>query len=265
MSEGIDAITAAALGALQGLTEFLPVSSSGHIAVGAAFLGIHDHSLAFTVFLHLGTLVATLTLLRREVASLLRESVASVAHPSRLTETPQGRLLVAIVISTLITGIVGLALRHAAEVFSHDLRLVGVGFLASAAMLIASRGASGTHDEVAWHIAVAVGLAQGVAVLPGISRSGVTIATAMLLGLRGPAAFRYSFLISLPAIIAAAVLETAGAGGMGTLGASAWIGGATALVTGYLALVILRRIIVVGRLWMFALYLVPLGLFLVVR
>lgn len=265
MSDGIDAITAAALGALQGLTEFLPVSSSGHVAVGAAIFGIRDHSLAFTVFLHLGTLVATLMLLRREVGSLLRECVASAAKPKRLVETPEGRLIVAIVIATFITGIVGLGLRHAAESFSHNLRLVGIGFLASAAMLLASRGASGVRDEVAWQVAVVVGLAQGIAVLPGISRSGVTIAAAMLLGLRGPAAFRYSFLISLPAIVGAAIFETAGSGGFGTLGTSAWIGGATALVTGYLALVILRRIIIVGRLWMFALYLIPLGLFLVAR
>ncbi|MEM9730998.1 MAG: undecaprenyl-diphosphate phosphatase [Myxococcota bacterium] len=265
MSNGIDAITAAALGALQGLTEFLPVSSSGHVAVGAAFFGVRDHSLAFTVFLHLGTLFATLLLLRREVVSLLRESVACLSNPKRLVETPEGKLIVAIVIATLITGVVGLLLRHAAETFSHNLRLVGVGFLVSAAVLLASRGANGTRDEIVWQVAIVIGLVQGVAVLPGISRSGATIAAAMLLGIRGPAAFRYSFLISLPAILGAAILESLGSGGFGSLGAPAWIGGATALVTGYLALVILRRIILVGRLWMFALYLIPLGLFLVAR
>ena len=123
----------------------------------------------------------------------------------------------------------------------------------------------GSRDEITWSIAVLVGLSQGIAVLPGVSRSGVTIATAMLLGLRGAAAFRFSFLISLPAIVAAAIFELSAPEGLGALGATAWIGGATAFVTGYLALVILRHIVVVGRMWMFALYLLPLGLYLVIR
>ncbi|MEM7138782.1 MAG: undecaprenyl-diphosphate phosphatase [Myxococcota bacterium] len=265
MSDGIDTITAAALGALQGLTEFLPVSSSGHVAVGAAFAGIRSPSLALTVALHLGTLLATVLLLHRDVGALLRETVESIRNPSRLRETTEGRLIVAIAISTLITAAIGLALRGPAEAFAANLRLVGGGFLVSAAVLVASRYAQGQGDDVTWLMASAVGIAQGIAVLPGISRSGITIATAMLLGLRGPAAFRFSFLISLPAIVGAAILEAGGSDGMSSLGASAWIGGATALVTGYLALVILRRIIVVGRLWMFALYLVPLGLVLLTR
>jgi len=104
-----------------------------------------------------------------------------------------------------------------------------------------------------------------VAVLPGISRSGVTIVVAMLLGVQGSAAFRFSFLVSLPAIVGAALLEASGAEGLGSLGPEAWIGGLTALVTGYVALVILRQVVLVGRMWTFAIYLVPLGLFLVTR
>lgn len=265
MSEGIDAVTAAALGALQGLTEFLPVSSSGHIAIGVAFFDIQDSSLALTILLHLGTLLATLILLRHEVAELLRECVRSTRDPGRLRETSEGRLVVAILATTSITAVMGLALRHTAETFAIQPSLVGVGFLISAAFLLASAAARPSRDEVTWTLAAAVGVAQGIAVLPGISRSGVTIATAMLFGLGGAAAFRYSFLISLPAIVGAALLEAGGASGLGSLGGAAWVGGATALVTGYVALVILRRIILVGRMWTFALYLIPLGLFLVIR
>ena len=265
LSEGIDAITAAALGALQGLTEFLPVSSSGHIAMGAAFFGIHESSLAFTVLLHVGTLLATILLLRQEVAVLLTEAVSSIRHPSRLRSTAEGRTVMAIVVATAVTGVLGFALRHAAEEFTENLRLIGLGFLISAAFLLASGVASGARDEASGWMAVAVGLVQGFAVLPGVSRSGLTIATAMLLGLRGSEAFRFSFLISLPAIVGAAIFEAGGSGGLGSLGGVAWIGAATALVTGYVALVILRRIIVVGRMWMFALYLVPLGLLLLTR
>jgi undecaprenyl-diphosphatase len=265
LSEGIDALTAAVLGALQGLTEFLPVSSSGHVALGAQFLDIRESSLALVILLHLGTLLATVILFRDDIAVLAREAVAAVRDPARLKATREGRALVAIAIVTVITAVIGLLLRNVAEAFAEDLHLVGYGFLVSAAFLLASGVARGSGDEVSWWQAAAIGVAQGIAVLPGISRSGVTIAVAMLLGVQGTAAFRFSFLVSLPAIAGAALYETMGAGGLGSLGPEAWVGGLTALVTGYVALVILRQIILVGRIWTFAIYLLPLGLFLISR
>jgi len=265
LSHGIDALTAAALGALQGLTEFLPVSSSGHLAIGAHFFHIGDNALALVVLLHLGTLAATVLLFRHDIAALASEGIAALRDPDRFRSTLEGRALVGIAITTLITGVIGLLLHDVADAFAKDLELVGYGFLVSAAFLIASGVARGTSAEVSWWQAVGVGLAQGVAVLPGISRSGVTIAIAMLLGVQGNAAFRFSFLASLPAIAAAAVYESRGAEGLGSLGLQAWLGAAIALVTGYVALVILRRIILVGRMWTFAIYLVPLGLFLITR
>ena len=265
MSEGIDALAAAALGALQGVTEFLPVSSSGHVAIAAQFFGIRENSLALVILLHLGTFLATLILFRRDVAALATEGVAALRDPTRFRSTAEGRTLVGIVIATVLTAILGFMLRNVAEAFAEDLRLVGFGFLVSAAFLVASGITRGANSEVSWWQAIGVGIVQGVSVLPGISRSGVTIAAAMILGVQGNAAFRFSFLVSLPAIAGAAVYEATGAEGLGSLGAEAWVGGATALVTGYVALVILRHIILVGRMWAFAIYLVPLGLFLVTR
>jgi len=265
LSDGIDALTAAALGALQGLTEFLPVSSSGHVAIGAQFFDIHENSLALVILLHLGTLLATILLFRRDIAELAVEAITALRQPSRFGSTLEGRTLVGIAIATLATGAVGWTLRDAAEAFAEDLQLVGYGFLISAAFLIASGVARGNQGEVSWRQALIVGLAQGVAVLPGVSRSGVTIAIAMLLGVQASVSFRFSFLVSLPAIVAAAVYEASGAEGLGSLGPGAWLGGATAMVTGYVALVILRQIILVGRMWTFAIYLVPLGLYLATR
>jgi undecaprenyl-diphosphatase len=265
LSEGIDAWTAAALGALQGLTEFLPVSSSGHVAIGVQFFDIRENSLALVILLHLGTLLATVILLRRDIGALAIEGITALRDPSRFRTTPEGRTLVGIAIVTFITAVIGLLLRPAAEAFAQDLRLVGYGFLVSAAFLVVSRIARATNSEVSWGQAAGIGIAQGVAVLPGISRSGVTIVVAMLLGVQGSAAFRFSFLVSLPAIVGAALLEASGAEGLGSLGPEAWIGGLTALVTGYVALVILRQVVLVGRMWTFAIYLLPLGLFLVTR
>jgi len=265
LSEGIDALTAAALGALQGLTEFLPVSSSGHVAIGVRFFDIQENSLALVILVHLGTLLATLILFRRDIAALAAEGIAALRDPSRFRSTAEGRALVGIVIATLITGVLGFLLRNVAEAFAEDLRLVGYGFLVSAAFLIASGIARSTDAEVSWWQALGVGAAQGLAVLPGVSRSGVTIAVAMLLGVQGTAAFRFSFLASIPAIVGAALYEATGEEGLGALGPEAWVGGLTALVTGYVALVMLRHIILVGRMWTFAIYLVPLGFFLVTR
>jgi undecaprenyl-diphosphatase len=265
LSEGIDALTAAALGALQGLTEFLPVSSSGHVAIGAQFFDIRESSLALVILLHLGTLLATVILLRRDIAALAIEGITALRDPSRFRTTPEGRALVGIAIVTFITAVIGLLLRPAAQAFAEGLHLVGYGFLVSAAFLVGSSVARGTSAEVSWRQAAGIGLAQGVAVLPGISRSGVTIAVAMLLGVQGSAAFRFSFLVSMPAIAGAALYEASGAEGLNALGPAAWVGGLTALVTGYVALVILRQIVLVGRMWTFALYLLPLGLFLITR
>lgn len=265
MSEGIDALTAAILGALQGMTEFLPVSSSGHVAIAAQFFDIRENSLALVILLHLGTLLATLILLRADVVALAAEGIAALRQPSRLRSTPAGRSLAGILIATAITAVLGLALRDRAEVFAEDLRLVGYGLLLTAAFLVASGVARGTIVDVSWWQAAAIGVAQGVAVLPGISRSGVTIAVAMLLGVQGNAAFRFSFLLSMPAIAGAALLEATGSEGFGALGAQAWVGGVVALVTGYVSLVILRYVILVGRMWMFAIYLLPLGFFLITR
>ena len=265
LSEGIDALTAAALGVLQGLTEFLPVSSSGHVAIGAKYFDIHDSSLALVISLHLGTLLATVVLFRKDIVALIREAGAAIREPSRFVRTAEGRTLVGILLATLVTAILGLMLSDTAAAFADDLHLVGYGFLLSAAFLLASGVARGSSEDVNWRQALGIGLAQGVAVLPGVSRSGVTIAVAMLLGMQSNAAFRFSFLISLPAIVGAALYEATGSGGLGSLGLGAWVGGATAMVTGYVALVILRQIVLVGRMWTFAIYLVPLGVFLITR
>ncbi len=241
------------------------MSSSGHVAIGAHFFGVSEGSLAFVILLHIGTLVATIIAFRADVAALLREAAASLRDPSRLRTTAEGRTLGGIIIATFITVFLALLLREVAESFAEDLHLVGYGFLVSAAFLLASKAARGQGLELSWWQAAGVGLAQGMAVLPGVSRSGVTIAVAMLLGTQGSAAFRFSFLVSLPAIAGAAIYEASGAAGFGELGLSAWVGGATALVTGLVALAILRQIILVGRMWVFAIYLVPLGLFLIAR
>ena len=258
--ERIDVVSAAILGALQGLTEFLPVSSSGHVAIGALLFGLEDPPLTLSVALHAGTLLATVLVFRRDLRCLLADAFAGLRRPKELLASPSGRTLAAVVVATLPTVAIALALRDRVEAWGQRPWIVGLCLLASAAAVLTTRYGHPTRDELSLPQALVVGVAQGLAVLPGLSRSGSTIAAAMLLGMRGPAAFRFSFLLSLPAVAGAVLLEIAHPDALNGLPTALWIGGAFAALVGLGALLALRNVVIQGRLWAFALYLVPVGL-----
>jgi undecaprenyl-diphosphatase len=259
----LDLGAAVALGAVQGVTEFLPVSSDGHLAVGAMVLEIPDMPLAMVVVLHAGTLLATLIVFGKELGELFASMWRGMREPRVWLKSDQGRLVSAIVVACIPTAVIGLLLEDAVESWAHVPWIVGVCLLGTALAVWTTRRGGGTDEVPSLKLALVVGIAQGFAVLPGLSRSGTTIATAMLLGLTGPAAFRYSFLMSLPAVGGALILELRKPGVFDELGVTAWIGSAVALVVGYVALRVLRELIGRGKFWAFALYLVPLGLGLV--
>ncbi len=255
----LDPLTAALLGAIQGATEFLPVSSSGHVAVSARWFGAHDLGIAFTLLLHVGTLVATLLVVGKPAWSLVRRGLSGLMAPRAFMDDEEGREAIAVIAGTLPTAVVGLALAEAAEAAQRDLQLVGGFFLVTAALLLASRRlGQGSLDVLPPMHAALVGVAQGVAAFPGISRSGTTIAVAMALGLKPDAAFRFSFLLSLPAILGATLLK--GREGLDQADPMAIsIGALVAFIVGYVSLRLLRGVVSQGRLWSFALYLAPLG------
>lgn len=251
----------ALLGIIQGLTEFLPVSSSGHLAAFSRFLGDTEESLALIVFLHLGTLFATAIVLRAEVGALFERLAEGLRSPRSLPQTEQGRELLGIALATAITAIIALVFRSEAEALTSNFIGLGLAFLFTAGLLLTTRRSGGSIHTPSLPIAALIGLAQGVAILPGISRSGTTIAVAMLLGMRPESAFRFSFLLSIPIIVLAvgheAVFGDAYDEGF-LLGA--FIGGLTAFVSGLIALVWLRGLVQRGRFWLFSLYLVPFGI-----
>lgn len=255
----MSATIALILGVVQGLTEFLPVSSSGHLAIAAMLFGEPDLSLATVVFLHAGTLLATLALFGGDVGRLVLDAGRGLRAPREWLTSDSGKTTVGLVVATVPTALVGLALRHRVEALSHVAWAVGLGFLASAVAALSTRLARGQRPHLGLGGYVLVGLAQGLAVMPGLSRSGSTIAAALLLGMAPAEAFRFSFLLSIPAIVGALLLEGIGTPGGGGIGVAAWMGGAAALVVGYAALLALRRVVVQGRFWVFALYLIPLG------
>jgi len=252
--------TALTLGALQGVTEFLPVSSSGHIAIGALLFGIHDPPLSLSIVLHAGTLLATLFLFRADVARLLADFTKGITRPREWLATESGQMSAGVVLASIPTAVIGLLLKDSVEAWQSVPWIVGVCLLVSAALVLTTRRGGGDRAVLPLAAALLVGIAQGIAVLPGISRSGTTIAVAMMLGMTGAAAFRFSFLLSLPAVLGAVLLELSKDGALASVGLPVWIGGAVATLVGVISLVFLRRLVDQGRFWAFALYLVPLGL-----
>ncbi|MFT5359057.1 MAG: undecaprenyl-diphosphatase [Polyangiales bacterium] len=263
----LDATSAMALGAVQGLTEFLPVSSSGHVAIGALLFGLEEAGPSLSIVLHLGTLVATLLLFRKDVAGLFVATGRAVAKPSSLRDSEDGRTLARIFIASIPTAVIGLLVKDHVEEWSRFPWIVGACLLVSAVLVITTRRSGVDGDakkEISLSAALIVGVVQGIAVLPGISRSGATIAAAMMLGMAGASAFRFSFLLSLPAVAGAALLLLLKDNAFASVPPVLWLGGFVALVVGLFSLVLLRRVVNEGRFWAFSLYLVPVGIGLIV-
>jgi len=238
---------ALALALLQGLTEFLPVSSSGHLALAQTFSGAFaEPPILFDVWLHLATLAAILVYYRREVAGYLR--------PGRLAH---------LVLATAVTGAVGLALKPLAEASFGVPAAVALFLLATAAVLwVTARLPVPEERPLDWRRAALVGLAQGAAVFPGLSRSGLTICAGVRMGIDPSRACEFSFILSVPAILLADGLElwqhraTLGTVQWGTFGAAF----ALAFGAGLASIHWTRAAFSRNRLQPFALYLLALSL-----
>ncbi len=260
------------LGLIQGLTEFLPVSSSGHLVVGSELLGMGGAgSLLYDTLLHVGTLLPVLWLYRADLLQMVLSLTRLASGPARLWREDRGfRLAVCVVIGTLPTAIIGLTLEDLFEQLFSSLRTVGVTFLITGAILALTKLHQGDAAEeepeesyltLTGARAFLVGLAQGLAITPGISRSGSTIAAGLLLGIQRTMAARLSFLLSVPAILGAVLLQVRklqpGGGDMLSTYAA---GTLVAAVSGYFALRWLVRLVRRGGLHWFAAYVWPLGI-----
>lgn len=247
------------LGAVQGVTEFLPISSDGHLAIANLVVGAHEPDLAGTLVMHLGTVLATVLVLRNETASLLVEALRALREGDRAH--PSLRTAAAVVAGSVPTAAIGLGLHDVVEETSKDLRAVAAFLLVTAACVLSTRFTGKGRDEVpSLRVAFLVGVVQGLAVLPGWSRSGSTIAAAMALGLSPAASFRFSFLLSLPAIVGASLLELRHPAARAGLGIDDAVAAVVAFAVGVFALLLLRRVVARGRFDWFAAYLFPLAL-----
>jgi undecaprenyl-diphosphatase len=243
------------LGLVQGLTEFLPVSSSGHLVLAERLLGLESVGLSFEVWVHLGTLVAVGAALYRELLDMAAVFLPS-ADPAR--RRAGKRWWVAVLVGTIPAVVVGLAAKDAVETAFASVRVVGVNLIVTAAILFASRFFRGGDAAVTPRRALLIGAAQALAILPGISRSGATLTAGWMLGLSGPQAARFSFLLAFPAILGAGVLEAQNLAAMDRPAVLA-VSFLTACVSGYAAIRMVWRVMAAGRLHWFAPYCAAVG------
>jgi undecaprenyl-diphosphatase len=252
---------AALLGTIQGLTEFLPVSSDGHLALAEILFGFDDAGLTLNVMLHAGTFLATLIVLWRRLAPAVVDGTRALVRPSRFAETQGGRDALVVILATVPTAIIGLVLRDRVERWTSSPLVVGLGFALTGICLLSTRWVKpGERQEPSLLGAIAIGIAQGFAVLPGLSRSGSTITLALWLGVRPERAFELSMLMSLPAVLGAVLLELPKLLRSGDGYVMAAVGALVAFAVGLFALVVLRRIVMRGHFAWFALWVLPLAL-----
>ncbi|MDH7490224.1 MAG: undecaprenyl-diphosphatase UppP [Anaerolineae bacterium] len=253
----MDSLQAVILGLVQGITEFLPISSSGHLVLVPWALGWGEPGLLFDTVLHWGTLVAVVVYFWDDLWSLVRAWVDSIAR--RKVDTPQAWLAWLVLLGTLPAAIIGFLLNDFFEsLFSAPVAvaafLVGTGLILAAAETFYDRIRK--VDTLRLGDALVVGLAQAAAIAPGLSRSGLTITAGIFRGLGREAAARFSFLLSVPIILGAGLTQMAHA--IANPGATAWfplvLGFASAAISGYLAIHFLLGFVRRRRFWPFAVY-----------
>jgi len=263
-------IKALVLGIVQGVTEFLPVSSSGHLVLGQHLFGIKEPEIFFDVMLHLGTLGAVCVVFRRDIWSLIKEFfylLKILFNKSALAaawqERPSFKLLVLILAGTIPTGIIGIVFKDTFESMFASTLTVGIALLVTGSILfLTGRIKQGTRDITGFRAvdALIIGLVQGMAIIPGISRSGSTISAGLFLKLDRELTARFSFLLSIPAILAAVALQVKDAGQSTFSPLELSLGFLAALISGFLALMLLLKIVRSGRLHVFAYYCWLIGL-----
>lgn len=243
------------LGLVQGLTEFLPVSSDGHLVLVGSLAGVTTPGVFVEVAVHVATLGAVLAVYGRRLAA-----VALGALRGRADELRYVGLLA---LGTVPAGVVGLAFKHVVERTFDSLWWTGGGFLVTGAALWATRAAGGERTAPGAGGAVGIGIGQALAILPGVSRSGLTVSLALRAGLRPVAAAEFSFLLAVPAIAGAALLEAPeAAAGIHTVGAVPLVASCgVAFVSGVFAIRFLLTLLRRGRFYAFAPYCWAVGLF----
>ena len=257
----MDPAQAIILGFIQGLTEWLPISSTGHLRIAERLMGLQV-PLLFDVTLHVATLLVILLYFRTDVKNIL------LALVRRDFKSENGKLIPLIIVGTVPTALLGIVFGDALDTYFNSFLALGAGFVVSGVVLYVSKFSREIKDDVTYVDALLIGIAQGVALFPSVSRSGTTIAIALLLGISRKKAFKFSFLLSIPAVIGAlgltlyqqeeAALALAGIGLTEIV-----VGCAITIIVSFLALKLLWKTLANKKFYVFAFYCWLVGIALV--
>ena len=261
----MDLFQAIILGTVQGLTEFLPVSSSGHLVIFQHIFGLKDPELFFDISVHVGTLVAIIIFFRGEIKSIIASliNLTVLAFKRKVSfrdiyKDKHAKLAILIVIGSVPTAVIGLLFNRIADKLFSSVVIVGFMLIITGLILWGTRWVkndSKTIADFSLKNALFIGFIQGMAIIPGISRSGSTIAAALFSGINRETAARYSFLLSIPAIAGASAISMNNLSGQTLIPLKiTLIGALTSCIVGYGALKLLIKIVKHGHLYMFAPY-----------
>jgi undecaprenyl-diphosphatase len=254
-------LTIIILGLIQGFAEWLPISSTAHLRVAEYFLGFQATPL-FNVFLHVGTLGVVIFYFRHDIKVILTALVHRDIH------SEYGRFIPLIVVATIPTGIIGLLYDKFLADNYQTLLIIGATFLIGAVLLFVSKYGKENQTQITYRRALVMGAAQGAASFPGLSRSGSTISSGLLQGVKREMVFKFSFLLSIPAIIGDLAVEGylqwgTLAQGVGVNTIDLIIGLAITAVAGYLAIVLVKKLVLTKRFHFFAAYTFTFGVILI--
>ena len=243
------------LAVVQGLTEWLPVSSSGHLVITQKLLGVNP-PLIFDVMLHVGTLMVVLTVFRKDILEIIK------AFVRRDFETEEGKLALFIVVGSVPIAIIGFVFYDFLKSLFSNLPAVGLALLITGCVLFFSEKRIGNR-KIGILDSLLIGLAQGVTIIPGISRSGVTVATGLLRRVDKATAFKYSFLLSVPAVLGATVMESRELAVANVDMIPLFLGAIISMIVGYASLKLLQKIVMNEKFHLFAYYCWTAGLAIV--
>jgi undecaprenyl-diphosphatase len=245
------------LGLIQGLAEWLPISSTGHLKIAEHYLGLTTTPF-FNLILHLGTLIVVVFYFRHDIVRIL----SALVHGDLKSDA--GRLILPIIIATIPTGMIGLLYVQFLEDKLQSLLVIGITFIIGATLVYTSKVGKENTDSITYKIALIMGTAQGLAIFAGLSRSGATISTALLLGLKRDQAFKFSFLLSIPAILGDTAVEafkTRGQIAVSGMGSpELLLGVIIAMIVGYVAIRIVSKVVRSKKFHYFAIYTWLLGI-----
>ena len=259
------------LGIVQGLAEFLPISSSGHLALLQHFFHVEtDKVLMFTVLLHIGTLLSVFIMYWRDIWELIKEFFITIAdlvrgRGLRLQERPVRKLGVMIIVATIPTALMGFLLNDFFESLNNILWAIGIGWIFTGFILYFSEKLGRANRDLKhmnFRNAIFIGIMQGIAICPGVSRSGSTMVGGLVTGFKREFAVKFAFLISIPSILGAAVLEVPEAMKATTEGLAAGpliVGMIVSAVCGILAIKLMIKVVIAQKLKYFSYYVWVLG------